>query len=87
MAAEEETIDIYILGEVASPGPAAAPPGVTVLQALSLAGGVTRFAATKRSSFAVATRAPGGNMSIRSTTRPSPRARVSKVTSCWAKAT
>ena len=48
LAAEEETIDIYILGEVASPGPAAAPPGVTVLQALSLAGGVTRFAATKR---------------------------------------
>lgn len=47
-ALEEPTIDIYILGEVASPGPKAAPPGVTVLQALSLAGGVTRFAATKR---------------------------------------
>lgn len=45
---EGPTIDIYILGEVASPGPKAAPPGVTVLQALSLAGGVTRFAATKR---------------------------------------
>lgn len=47
-AIEEATIDIYILGEVAAPGPKAAPPGVTVLQALSLAGGVTRFAATKR---------------------------------------
>ena len=48
IASEEPTVDIYILGEVASPGPKAAPPGVTVLQALSLAGGVTRFAATKR---------------------------------------
>jgi polysaccharide biosynthesis/export protein len=47
-AEEGPTIDIYILGEVAEPGPKAAPPGVTVLQALSLAGGVTRFAATKR---------------------------------------
>lgn len=46
--AEEDVIDIYILGEVADPGAKAAPPGVTVLQALSLAGGVTRFAATKR---------------------------------------
>lgn len=48
LTAEGPTIDIYILGEVEAPGPKAAPPGVTVLQAMSLAGGVTRFAATKR---------------------------------------
>lgn len=45
---EEATIDVYVLGEVASPGVKAMPTDATLLQALSLAGGVTRFAATKR---------------------------------------
>ena len=35
-------------GEVATPGPKAILPGSTVLQALSQAGGFSKFAATKR---------------------------------------
>lgn len=39
---------VYILGEVASPGLVEVPPGTTLLQVLSLAGGFSDFAATKR---------------------------------------
>jgi polysaccharide biosynthesis/export protein len=35
---------VYVLGEVARPGPFAMYPNMTVLQALSAAGGVTQFA-------------------------------------------
>lgn len=42
------TISIYFLGEVATPGEKAVPPGTTFLQALALGGGFSNFAATKR---------------------------------------
>lgn len=42
------TIDVYLLGEVNSPGVQAFERGTTFLQALALSGGLTRFAATKR---------------------------------------
>lgn len=45
---EEVTITIYLLGEVAAPGPKEVTPGTTFLQALSASGGLTNFAATKR---------------------------------------
>jgi len=41
-------IDVYILGEVNSPGQRQIEPGTTFLQALAQTGGLTRFAATKR---------------------------------------
>jgi len=40
--------NIFVLGEVASPGMREVPVGTTLLQALALAGGPDRFAATKR---------------------------------------
>jgi polysaccharide export outer membrane protein len=46
--AEEETIRIYITGEVNEPGPHDVQEHTTFLQAISLTGGLTRFAATKR---------------------------------------
>jgi polysaccharide export outer membrane protein len=42
------TIDIFFVGEVNAPGVKAVPPGTTVLQALALSGGFSKFAATKR---------------------------------------
>ena len=42
------TIDVYFLGEVATPGRAELERGTTLLQALAVSGGVSRFAATKR---------------------------------------
>ena len=42
------TITVYLLGEVAAPGPKEVLPGTTFLQALSQSGGLTNFAATKR---------------------------------------
>lgn len=42
------TIDVYFIGEVANAGLVAVPRGTTVLQALALSGGFSRFAATKR---------------------------------------
>ena len=39
---------IYVLGQVGAPGRVQIEPGTTVLQAISLAGGLGRFAATKR---------------------------------------
>lgn len=46
--AEDVVVNIYIMGEAAQPGAKAVPPGTTFLQALSQAGGLTPFAATKR---------------------------------------
>lgn len=42
------TIDIYVMGEVATPGKVEIEPGSTLLQALAQAGSFTKFAATKR---------------------------------------
>ncbi|MSU91737.1 polysaccharide export protein [Rhodobacteraceae bacterium 2CG4] len=42
------TIDVFVLGEVNSPGLAEMPPGINILQALAMAGGPSRFAATRR---------------------------------------
>lgn len=42
------TIDVYFLGEVSTPGVASIPRGATLLQALSLSGGFTNFAALQR---------------------------------------
>lgn len=47
-AFEPETIDIFFTGEINTPGARAVEPGTTFLQAISLSGGFTRFAATKR---------------------------------------
>ncbi len=44
----EPTISVFFLGEVAAPGGKAVPPGTTFLQALSLGGGFSNFAALKR---------------------------------------
>lgn len=43
-----DTIDIYFLGEVNTPGIQAVAPGTTLLQAVAISGGVSRFAAIKR---------------------------------------
>jgi polysaccharide export outer membrane protein len=45
---EEETFPIYVLGRVGEPGVREVEAGTTLLQAISLAGGFDRFAATKR---------------------------------------
>lgn len=42
------TIDIYFLGEINNPGIQAVSPGTTLLQAVAISGGVSRFAAVKR---------------------------------------
>jgi polysaccharide export outer membrane protein len=46
--AAPRTVEIYFLGEVRNAGPVAIPPGTTLLQALSRAGGFTEFAALRR---------------------------------------
>lgn len=43
-----EMVTIYLLGEIANPGPKELLDGTTFLQALSASGGMTNFAATKR---------------------------------------
>ncbi len=45
---EGETFPIYVLGRVGEPGVREVESGTTLLQAISLAGGFDRFAATKR---------------------------------------
>ena len=42
------TFPIYVVGQVGEPGVREIEPGTTLLQAISLAGGLERFAATKR---------------------------------------
>ena len=46
--AEKEVVNIYVMGEASAPGAKAVLPGTTFLQALSQAGGLSPFAATKR---------------------------------------
>ena len=41
-------IDVYVLGQVNTPGRMQLEPGTSLLQAIAAAGGVDRFAATKR---------------------------------------
>jgi polysaccharide export outer membrane protein len=48
VADPEASISIFFLGEVSSPGGKAVPPETTFLQALSLGGGFSNFAALKR---------------------------------------
>lgn len=43
-----ETFPIYVVGQVGDPGVREVEPGTTLLQAIALAGGLERFAATKR---------------------------------------
>ncbi|HRO13274.1 polysaccharide biosynthesis/export family protein [Amaricoccus sp.] len=43
-----ETFPIYVVGQVADPGLREVEAGTTLLQAIALAGGLERFAATKR---------------------------------------
>ncbi len=45
---EDDTLTIYMLGEVTTPGTIEVERGTTFLQALAQGGGVTRFGATKR---------------------------------------
>lgn len=47
-AADGDMIDVYFLGEVNTPGLLEIKPGTTLLQAIAVGGGVTRFAAVKR---------------------------------------
>lgn len=46
--ASAPTISVYFLGEVNAPGEKQVAPGTTLLQALSVGGGFSNFAATKR---------------------------------------
>lgn len=43
-----DVINVYVMGEASAPGAKAMPKGTTFLQALSQAGGLSPFAATKR---------------------------------------
>jgi polysaccharide biosynthesis/export protein len=43
-----ETFPIYVVGQVGAPGQVEVEVGTTLLQAIALAGGLDRFAATKR---------------------------------------
>ncbi len=43
-----EGIDVYFVGEVNNPGLVIVKPGTTLLQAVAISGGVSRFAAIKR---------------------------------------
>jgi polysaccharide export outer membrane protein len=47
-AAAIDSFPIYVLGRVGSPGVREVRPGTTLLQAVALAGGLDRFAATRR---------------------------------------
>jgi polysaccharide biosynthesis/export protein len=44
----KDTFPIYVIGQVEEPGLVEVLPGTTLLQAVALAGGMDRFAATKR---------------------------------------
>lgn len=48
VAAEEPTIDVYVLGQVNNPGKVEVAEGTTVLQLLAEIGGFSQFAAHKR---------------------------------------
>ena len=65
------TFPIYVMGQVATPGMVEVEPGTTLLQAIALAGGLDRFAATKRIQLRrTDSTGPGAALSS-STSRPS----------------
>ena len=74
---EDETFPIYVLGRVGDPGLREVEIGTTLLQAVALAGGFDRFAATKRIQLRRTDPAdrPGAALSC-STTTPSSAARA-----------
>lgn len=45
---DDPGIDVYFVGEVNNPGLVSVKPGTTLLQAMAISGGVSRFAAIKR---------------------------------------
>ena len=45
---EGPTLDVFVTGEIASPGRRTVPPGTTLLQIIAESGGLTRFAAEGR---------------------------------------
>ena len=47
-ARSADTFPIYVVGQVGEPGQREVEAGTTLLQAIALAGGLDRFAATKR---------------------------------------
>ena len=47
-AIDGPSIDVYFVGQVNNPGLVAVKPGTTLLQAVAISGGVSRFAAIKR---------------------------------------
>jgi polysaccharide export outer membrane protein len=53
---------VYLIGEIGKRGPLEMTPGMTVLQAISSAGGVTDFANTKK--IYILRRTPGGQLKI-----------------------
>ena len=48
LALDGPTIDVYFVGEVNNPGRVQVETGTTLLQAVAISGGVSRFAAVKR---------------------------------------
>ncbi|WP_375262435.1 polysaccharide biosynthesis/export family protein [Palleronia sp.] len=57
----EETLSVFVMGEVVSPGRIEVEPGTTVLQVLATVGGFSEFAATKRLQLR---RANGGEAAV-----------------------
>jgi len=53
---------IYLMGEIGKRGPLEMTPGMTLLQAISSAGGVTDYANTKK--IYILRRTPGGQLKI-----------------------
>ncbi|SLN76027.1 Polysaccharide biosynthesis/export protein [Ruegeria meonggei] len=47
-SSSQQAMDVFVMGEVVTPGKIATAPGTTILQILAEAGGFTRFAAQKR---------------------------------------
>ena len=74
---EEETFPIYVIGQVDAPGQVEVEVGTTLLQAIALAGGLDRFAATKRIQLRRTDTRPARSGSISSTSRPWSAARPS----------
>lgn len=62
-SASRGSIDVYFLGEVGQPGLRKVDAGTTFLQAMAQAGGLTKFAATKRIQLRRA-KAAGGEPSV-----------------------
>lgn len=58
----DDSVLVYLLGEVNNPGPKSILPGTTLLQLLSQSGGFTKFAATKR--VQLRRKEPGGQQRL-----------------------